>query len=411
MKPFLRLKSVAEVEDIIFQLPMLEAETISLKNAVGRRLAKPFAAPADLPGFRRSTMDGYAVQARDVFGASENNPALLNICGACVMGKMPDFSLAEGMAAPISTGAPLPEGADAVVMIEHTRAAGEGLIEVTRSMAPGANVIEKNDDAGIGQPLLSPARALRPQDIGILAAFGISSLEVIRTAKVAIISTGDEIIDMESQPEPGQIRDVNTWSLAAFCQSHGSDVIPMGIVPDEPKPFRETLIQAKDQADVILVSGGSSAGMRDHTIEAFQSLPNAEILVHGVAIRPGKPFIAGVADKTCLIGLPGHVGSALVCAHVFLAPLLKHLQGLPKPNSKTWIEASLSRFVASGHGRQDYIPCRLEKNGEGFTAIPTIGSSAVLASLLEADGFIISPEDSEGFRCGQKVRFYLFREF
>lgn len=406
MKPFLKLQSVDEILGIIFDLPVLPGEMTALGDALGRRAAKAFYAPHDLPGFRRSTMDGYAVIARDTFGASESNPALLETVGSCQMGKLPKFNVAPGQAAQIFTGAPLPDGADAVVMIEHTRETGKGQIEVARSVAPGDHVIEPDEDAAQGQEVIPVGKLLRPQEIGILAAFGAREVEVARKPRVAIISTGDEIVPLDAPLAPGQIRDVNAWSLEGVCKRAGAITRRLGIASDEPDALREMLQTAACDADVALVSGGSSAGMRDHAVEAFLALPDSRILVHGAAISPGKPFIFGLSGNVCLLGMPGHVTSALICAKVFLEPLLNHLQGLTEPVPKPWFDATLSRSVASAQGRRDYIRCRLLRQGDEYAAVPLLTPSSVLGGLLEADGLVICPENSEGLAKGQKVRVY-----
>lgn len=408
MKPFLKLKSVDDVKKIIFSFPMLATEIVPLENALGRRIAEPFHAPEDLPGFARSTMDGYAIHARDVFGASEGNPAFLQIRGACKMGHIPEFSVESGQAAIIQTGAPLPKGADAVIMVEHTRMAGDSAIEATHSVAPGMNIVQADEDAPRGKELLKEGSLLRPQEIGIMAAFGILNIKVHKLCRVAIISTGDELVPASSTPLPGQIRDVNSWTLASICKTSQSDAIQMGIIPDEPVAFREALLAAKAQADVILVSGGSSAGMRDHTLEAFASLPESQLLAHGVSIRPGKPFILARSGKTVLAGLPGHMAGAFFCALVFIKPLLERLQGSSRPAPASWIEATISRPVSSAQGRRDYIACKLAFENGAFIAIPLLSSSAVISNLLEADGYVICAENSEGFFKNQAVKFFPF---
>lgn len=406
MKPFLQLKSVDEITRLIFAFPMLPSESVGLEEALGKRLAKPFFAPADLPGFRRSTMDGYAIKAQDVFGATESAPALLRLIGACKMGSIPDFTLNDGEAAEIMTGAPLPAGSDAVIMVEKTRDLGDGQIEAAASVAPGMNIVEVDEDARKDAQLIPAGKKLRAQEIGIFASFGVTNVETTRSCRAAIISTGDEIVGIADIPEPGQIRDVNSWSLAALCRANGAEVMRMGIVPDEPSALLQALQDAREKADVIVVSGGSSAGMRDHTAAAFQALPQAVILAHGAAISPGKPFIFGRSGNVCLLGLPGHVTSALVCGHVFLAPLLNHLQGLPAPVQQPWIEATLTRSIASSQGRRDYIRCKLERKDEEFLAMPLRAPSAALNSLLEADCLVICPENSEGLYKGQTVKAY-----
>lgn len=406
MKPFLHLKSVDEIEKIIFSLPMLPCESIPLAKAAGRILAKPFYAPFALPGFRRSTMDGYAVRARDTFGASETSPALLTVEGACQMGKMPELTMQPGYAMPIFTGAPLPEGADAVVMVEHTRKAGNAQIEVTRAVAPGMHIVEADEDAAKGQMLMEAGALLRPQEIGMLAAFGVENIETMRPAKVAIISTGDEIRPISAELRPGQLHDVNSWSIEAVCKNNGAEPVRLGVVADDSTALQDAVRNGCKLADIVAVSGGSSAGMRDHTVEAFMAMENARLLAHGAAISPGKPFILATSSSACLLGLPGHVASALICAHVFLTPLINHLQGLRKPAPKPWFEATLSRSVASAQGRRDYIRCKLVQEGENFTAVPLTSPSAVITGLVQADGLVICPENSEGLVKGQKVRVY-----
>lgn len=406
MKPFLQLMPVDEIKRIIFSLPVLPVEPTPLDQAFGRCLATGFIAPCDLPGFRRSSMDGYAVVARDVFGASEGNPAILQVSHICRMGEKPEYALENGQAAQIFTGGALPDGADAVVMVEHTRDIGGGQIEVTTPVAPGMNIVEADDDAMEGQELIPAGKMIRAQEIGILAAFGVEKVETIRPAKTAIISTGDEIRTISAKLAPGEMRDVNSWSLAAICRKAGAIPERLGIVPDQQEQLAKKIKDCAAQSDVVIVSGGSSAGMRDHTAAAFLELPKSRILVHGAAISPGKPLILGVAGEVILLGLPGHVSSALVCANVFLVPLLHHLQGLARPRIKPWFDAILSRAVASAQGRRDYIRCRLKEEGDNLLAEPILSPSAVLSGLLEADGYVICPENSEGLARGQKVRVY-----
>lgn len=409
MKPFLSLKSVDEVLDLIFNLTPLGAETVSLENAINRRIFTNFQAPCDLPGFTRSTMDGYAVIASDVFGASESSPAFLKIAGNCPVGVRPDFNLNPGEAASIVTGAPLPSNADAVVMVEDTRKAGVSHIEIIRSVAPGANIVEADEDAAKGQPVIPKGQQIRAQEIGILAAFGIQEVAVFKKPAVAIISTGDEVVAIEEDLPPCKVRDVNSYSLEAFCKIHNANAERLGIIPDNKELLNMKLRAALEQADMVVVSGGSSAGMRDHTAEAFLSLPDASLLVHGVAMRPGKPFILALSGTKCLLGLPGHVTGALVCAHVFLAPIISRLQGEIKSALQPWIDATLARSIASAQGRRDYIRCALEEKEGEFIAQPLTGPSAVLSSLLVASGFVVCPENSEGIPKGKKVKFYPFQ--
>ena len=408
MKSFLTLKSVDEVLSLVKTFEPLEEESVPLDDCAGRCLARDWTAPEDLPGFDRSTVDGYAVRARDVFGAQEGSPALLECVGDCPMGKAPDFSLAPGQTARILTGGMLPEGADCVVMVEYSRPAGGSLVELVRTQAPGDHVLEHDEDAAAGKTLIAAGRRLRPQEIGLLAALGQVRVPVTRLPRVAILSTGDEVVPFDEKPLPGQVRDVNSHSLAALCRQEGACVRFEGLVRDDVAKLEASVRHALDWADVVLLSGGSSAGMRDHTVDIFLSMPGGELLVHGAAISPGKPFILARSGKKCLMGLPGHVSSALVCARVFLAPLLRHLQGMEEP-VPAGVRAVLSRGVASAQGRRDFIRVKLSRSGDGWTAEPLTAPSGLISGLVEADALVVCPENSEGLYAGQEVFAELLR--
>ena len=427
MKPFLTLQSLESVLEHIRAFPLLGEERVQLDDALGRSLAQCFSATEDLPGFDRSTVDGFACRARDVFGAQEGNPALVECVADCRMGEVPDIKLEEGQAARILTGGMLPQGADCVVMVEYSRPAGGNLIEITRSQAPGDNVIFRDDDATAGVLLLQAGHRLRPQDIGLLAAFGVVEVEVRRKPLVAVLSTGDEVVPSSATPPPGKIRDINAHSIAALCREAGAQAVRAGIVNDDAAKLKAAVTQLAETHDVVVVSGGSSAGMRDHTVEIFESLPQAQLLVHGVAISPGKPFIlakAVVNGRTvCLVGLPGHVTSALVCARVFLAPLLEHLQGHADSAKQSQIPAVLTRSVASAQGRRDYLrvklrplPCQPPTRAPSdktlqplYAAEPIMGASGLISGIAAADGLMVCPENREGYDAGDTVMVELFR--
>lgn len=402
MKSFLTLKSVDEVLSLVETFERLPEEYVSLDESAGRYLARDWSAPEDLPGFDRSTVDGYAVRARDVFGAQEGSPALLECVGECPMGRTPDFSLAPGQTARIFTGGMLPEGADCVVMVEYSRPAGGNLVELVRTQAPGDHVLERDEDAAKGQVLIPAGRRLRPQETGLLAALGQVRVPVTRRPRVAVLSTGDEVVPCEEKPQPGQVRDVNSHSLAALCRKEGAEVRLAGLVRDDVARLDATVRGLLDWADVVLLSGGSSAGMRDHTVDIFLSMPESALLVHGAAISPGKPFILARSGRKCLMGLPGHVSSALVCARAFLSPLLRHLQGGEAP-VVPGVQAVLSRAVASAQGRRDFIRVKLSRTEEGWVADPVTAPSGLISGLVVADALVVCPENSEGLYAGQEV--------
>ena len=402
MKSFLTLKSVEEVLALIRTFPRLGNETVSLADAAGRWLAEDWHAPEDLPGFDRSTVDGWAVHARDVFGASEGAPALLECVGDLSMGKIPGLAVEEGQTARILTGGMLPEGADCVVMVEHSRPVSDTLVELVRSQAPGDHVIYRDDDAAKGTLLIPAGRRLRPQEIGLLAALGQVEVPVARRPRVVIVSTGDALAPCHETPAPGQVRDVRSHSLAAFCRAAGAEVELAGLVRDDVALLRETIARAREKADVVLVSGGSSAGMRDHTVDIFTSMPESELLVHGAAISPGKPFILARSGEKCLMGLPGHVGAALITARAFLQPLLLHLQG-GEEKFRPGVRARLTRAMASAQGRRDYVRVRLSRTEEGWAAEPILLPSGLMSGLVHADAIVICPENSEGLYAGEEV--------
>lgn len=408
MKPFLILKSVEQVLNMLKEAMPLAAEKVTLDNALGRYLAEPFIVPENLPGFDRSTVDGYAVRARDLFGATEASPALVKCIGKTVMGQVPEVEISEGDALEILTGGMMPKGADCAVMVEYSRPGKDGLLEIVRPQAPGDNVVYHDDDASAGTELIPAGRRLRPQEIGCLAAFGASEPFVTRLPKVAIISTGDEVVPINSSVNPGQIRDINSHSLAALCECSGAIVRKMGIVRDDFETLNKILVKTLEDSDVVVVSGGSSAGTRDHTIAAFSAIPHSTILAHGVAISPGKPFILARVENKWLLGLPGHVAGALICSRVFLMPLLQYLQGQKSTAPVATVAAKLSRSIASAQGRRDYIRCRLEKVETDILAIPVTAPSAIISGLVNAAGLVICPENREGLYAGENVSVELF---
>ncbi|MBR4423070.1 MAG: molybdopterin molybdotransferase MoeA, partial [Mailhella sp.] len=356
----------------------------------------------------RSTVDGWAVHARDVFGASESAPALLSAVEGSAMGTAADYALEEGQAARILTGGMLPRGADCCVMVEHSRDAGAGLLEVVRSSAPGDNVVRHDEDAARGEMLIPAGTRLRAQEIGLLAALGQVSVCVTRRPRVSVISTGDEVVPADSQPAPGQVRDVNSHTLLALCREADAEPFFAGLVKDDARMLADAVSRALDQSDVVLVSGGSSAGMRDFTVDIFTSLPGSRLLAHGAAISPGKPFILARAGAKCLMGLPGHVGSALVCARAFLLPLLLRLQG-GAPSLPRALRAALSRQISSAQGRRDYIRVCLRREGGIWIADPLPSRSGVMSGMVRADGFAVCPENREGLYEGEEVDVQLLR--
>jgi molybdopterin molybdotransferase len=410
MTGFLTLQSVDSVLDRLRDFPPLPEETLSVEEASGRVLAGPFSSPEDLPPFARSSMDGFAVKARDVFGASESFPVLLDCVGECPMGRKTEIGLKSGQTARIWTGGMLPQGADAVVMLEYARWAGEAQVELTRPVAPFDNVIAVGEDVPKGRAVLPAGRLLRPQELGLLAALGVRSARVRRKARVAVLSSGDEIVPIDAVPAPGQVRDINAYTLAALVGGAGAQTGFFGIIKDNEAHLRTALLRALDWGDIVLISGGSSAGQRDLTVDVFRGLPDVEILAHGVAISPGKPLILARRGNQSLWGLPGHAAGALVCAEVFLRPLLRRLSG--RKEAEAWegkTRVVLGRPIASTQGRRDYIRVTLTpaKDNALPTAMPVTGKSGLVSTLTDADALVVCPENSEGLYAGQNVEAHL----
>jgi molybdopterin molybdotransferase len=412
MSQFLKVKTADEVLSIIEGIRPLSSEPASLDRACGRRLAADITAAEPVPHFARATMDGYAVRARDTFGASEDLPALLERSGEVIIGNTPEIEVAPGMAVEVPTGGMIPEGADAVVMVEYTTVLDDTTIEIMKPAAPGENVLKTGEDITPGEVLFRKGAALRPQDIGVLASLGIIEVEVFRAALVALISTGDEIAPVETFPlPPGMVRDINSFSLAAQIESAGARVGMRKMVSDRLEELVSACREALVDHDVIVLSGGSSVGARDYTTRVLARLPESELLVHGVAIRPGKPTIFGRVGSALFWGLPGQPASALITCRAFVLPSLLKLHGATEvePAQTRSIEAVLTRQVPSVHGRTDYVPVSLSRGGEGTTeASPIFGKSGAIGILARADGYVVIPQHVEGLDGGMKVTVFLF---
>jgi len=382
--------------------PTLEIEEIATIEALGRVSAEPVNAPHPLPSFPRATHDGYAVRAEDTYGASESLPAYLKVIGEILMGSAPQAAIKAGECLLIHTGGMLPEGANAVVMLEYTQAVkNTNEIEVLRPAAIGENVIKVGEDVVAGQEVISPGRRLRAAEIGGAAALGITRLKVFRQPRIALISTGDEVVPPDQTIQPGQVRDVNTYTLSALISENGGIPLSYGILPDNAQVLAETAGKALEACDGLIITAGSSASARDLTSEIIQQLGSPGVLVHGINIRPGKPTILGVcrqagkSDKP-VIGLPGNPVSALVIATLFVKPILRLLNGLPAVPPQPVIRAKLTVNLPSEAGREDWAPVRLVETAEGYLAEPVFGKSNLIFTLVRADGLVRIPMDANG---------------
>ena len=378
-------------------------EFVPISAAAGRTLSEDITAEEYVPDFNRSTVDGYAVRATDTFGCSDAIPAILSLQGEIRMGEDAGFALLRENCAYVPTGGALPEGADCAVMLEYTEDYGDGTIGILKPGAPGMNVIFRGDDVYPGKVVLQAGRVLSAQDIGALAAIGRTVVPVQRKLKIGVISTGDELVPPGQKPLPGQVRDVNTALLSALLTEQGAEVHSYGIIVDDEDLLRETVTRAVQECDAVLLSGGSSVGVKDASCRIIESL--GELLLHGIALKPGKPTIMGRAGNKPLVGLPGHPVAAFVVARLFMVPLLDRLAGRERT---LWsVTAELSESVGANHGRAQVNPCRLIRQDERVLALPIRPKSGLITQLAGADGFFCIERDCEGLPKGAPVQVYL----
>ena len=383
------------------------AERVPLLEALGRRLGEDIGALDDVPGFDRSTMDGFAVRAGDTFGASDSLPAYLDVGGEVFMGREPAGGVSTGQAWRIPTGGMLPPGADAVVMVEHTEELDHRTIGVNKPVAPGDHVVRAGEDITAGTTLLARGHVVRPQDLGLLSAVGVTEVPVIGRPKVGIISTGDEVVEPALKPGPGQVRDINSYVLYGQALAYGARPEIRGIAEDEFDVLLDALNRAVAECDLVLLSGGSSVGTGDVAAKALDTLGPPGVLFHGISIKPGKPTVGAVVRGKPVFGLPGHPVSAMVVFELLVAPLLKY-GGYMEDFLEFSVKARLKRNMRSAPGREDYIRVRVSlENGE-FVADPVLGKSGIINTMVRAGGLARIPAGKEGVEAGEYVGVKLF---
>lgn len=392
--------------------PMLKSsvgvESISTSESLGRVTAAEIHSPEDLPAFPRSSMDGYSVRSRDTFGASEGLPAYLDLVGEVPMGESANVRLSVGQAAKAYTGGMLAEGADAVVMVERTQALDETAIEVLRAVAPGENVVQVGEDVRRGDVILPKSSVIRPQDIGGLLALGITRINVCRKPNVGIISTGDELVPPGAQVGAGQIRDINTYTIAALVEQVGGKPIPIALAPDNFDAQRNAAVEGLATCDALVFSAGSSVSSRDLTADVINSLGEPGVIVHGISIRPGKPTVIALVGDKPVFGLPGNPVSAMIVFHLIVRPAIYQMSGCDSAWNSAVCEATLTRDISSVAGREDYVPVRIEHDTDRAQAIPVFGKSNLIYLLVRSDGIVKVPLDRSGFYAGDTVDVRLF---
>ena len=411
MPEFLSLVSPEAALSLLFNHldPVLRDEFTATEQALGKVTAENIISSQDLPEFRRSTVDGYAIMARDSHGASESLPAYLRLAGEVLMGNEPGFDLDDKECALIHTGGMLPNAANAVVMLEDTQVLDDGEIEIYRSVASGENLIEIGEDVPEGGTVIPKGTRLRPAEIGGLLALGITKINTITPPKIGIISSGDEVIPPDQKPKPGEVRDINSYTLGALISELGAEAVHYGIIPDNRENLREIIQIGLQECDHLIVTAGSSASSRDLTADVMNELGDPGVLVHGVSIKPGKPTIFALAGEKVMIGLPGNPVSALVIAFILVKPIIQAYLGLENRKFSASIPAKLTMNVPSQAGREDWIPVRLiEGENEVFQAEPIFGRSNLIFLLAKADGLVKIPSPTTGLEAGAAVSVRLF---
>ncbi len=350
-------------------------------------------------------MDGYAVRAADTYGVSDGLPGYLQLTGAVLMGSELDVAVEAGTAVSMPTGGVLPTGADAVVMIEYTQLAMSGTIEVVRPVAPGEGIVRADEDAAVGDELVTPGRPLRPQDLGMLAAAGVTKVAAHARPRVTVFSTGDEVVPPGTATlRPGQVRDATAVALAAMVAEAGGAATYAGIVPDDPQVLEAALRAALATSDLIVISAGSSVGARDETADVVRRLGQPGIWCHGIAIRPGKPTLLAECADVPVVGLPGNPRSALVVFRLLGVPLVRLIGGCTVPALEPTVRARLARDLPSATGRLDVVQVRVRDG----VATPIFGLSALLSVLTAADGYVIVPDEATGLDLGTEVEVTLY---
>lgn len=408
---FFKVKTVEETFTLIQQYVQAvnKIETVSLSESLHRILAEDVVSTENIPSFRRSTVDGYAVKASDLYGSSESMPGFVTIVGEIHMGEEVSRELSPGEAMYIPTGGMVPLGADSVIMIEHCEDIG-GLLNTYRAVAPGENIIGIGEDIKENEVFLTKGTKLRPQEIGAIGSLGIEYVNVYKKIAVGYLSSGDEIVPFETRLlKPGQVRDINALTIGNMVKEWGYDFVYGGIVPDQYEIFQKQAAELAEKVDCLILSGGSSVGAKDYTTEVIQSIGNPGVYVHGVSIKPGKPTILSQAGQLPVVGLPGHPASAMVIFQLFGRDILARLSGAETRELPTRVLAKMKKNIPSSPGRSDYVRVKVTNEGGEWWAEPIFGKSGLLKTLVQSDGIVEIPSEKEGVITGESVAVILLR--
>jgi len=409
MKEFFKVQTPDELYKKLERFKPLSFEKVAIEDSLHRVLYEDVISPINLPEFQRSTVDGFALKAKDTYGASEKNPAILRVTAEIPMGQVSDIEVNEGEAVKVATGGMVPKGADAVQMVEYTECIDSHTLHVFKTISPLENVIQVGEDVKAGESVLRKGHLIRPQDLGLMAGIGKTDVFVFLRPRVGIISSGDEIVPIGIVPSPGQIRDINRYTIVSMVKEAGGIPRFLGIVKDRFNDLKEKIELGLRESDIVVITGGSSVGTLDLTREVLQVFPGTEILAHGVSIRPGKPTLLADINGKPFLGLPGHPVSAIVIFHFFGKPILKILSGLSR--EAIWhqikVKARASRNIPSVAGREDYVRVKLEERDGTLLAHPIFGKSGAIAHLVHANGLIRIGINEEGLEEGEEAEVFL----
>lgn len=405
---FFNVVSVKEARDKLmenFKEYKFEVEEVSILECTDRVLAEDIVSNINVPEFNRSTVDGYAIKAKESHGASESVPSLFIIVGEVKMGQIPERTIKSGEAMYVPTGGMIPEGADGIVMIEHTEKLDDENLMVYKSISFYENMILKGDDIKAGEIALNKGKKITPEAVGVLAALGISKVKIYKKPKFYIISTGDELIDIDEKLELGKVRDINAYALYSLITKLGGEVVNKTIVKDNYNLLREEVEKALSTSDIVLISGGSSVGTRDYTAKVINSFNGKGIFVHGMSIKPGKPTIIGEGEGKAIFGLPGHPVSSIIVFKAVVEPFVKEKMGMIEYKPKT--KAIMDFNFHSSPGKETYQMVKLKEENGVIHATPNFGKSGMITLLSNSDGYIIIKPHEEGVYKGEEREVYL----
>ena len=409
MKGFFRVQTPDELYKKLGRFRPLSSEKTPMEASLHRVLAEDIISLVNLPEFPRSIVDGFALKAKDTYGSSEKNAGLVRVVGEIRMGQLSDVEVRDGEAVKVATGGMVPNGADAVEMVEYTERVDDQTLHVFKTLSPLENVIQKGEDIKAGDRLLQRGHRIRAQDMGLLAGIGRREVPVFLRPRVGIISSGDEIIPIEEPAHPGQIRDINRYTISSMAAETGAIPIFLGIVQDRFDAIKEKMEQGFEESDMVVITGGSSVGTLDLTIDVLQSFAGSELIAHGGSVRPGKPTLIADIDGKPFVGLPGHPVSAMVVFHLFGRPILNILSGLSQEEAlrQRKTRARATRNIPSVAGREDYVRVSLEEKEGTLWAHPLFGKSGAIAHLVQADGLLKIGIHEEGLDEGEEAEVIL----